>query len=181
MCPVISIYVVVLQIYIRRLCKLIFHFREYVSIIFKSYLFMMFSHLSLPRLRVIRRFPIHCAVMGGNLDLVKWLIDAHGCPISVRRSPQSGMLQSVQTSRSRTLMDLVMTGKPKVDILAYLVAKNLDVRDAKDPTLAAKTLQTVMSAGYRFEQDERGNTSSSLPLYTDCTDDSVTTIEDAVS
>jgi hypothetical protein len=79
-------------------------------------------------------------------------------------------------------MDLVMTGRPKVDILAYLVAKNLDVRDAKDPTLAAKTLQTVMSAGYRFEKDERGNTSSSsLPLYTNCTDDSVTTIEDAVS
>ena len=82
--------------------------------------------------------------MGGNLDLVKWLVDAHGCPISMKRSPSSGKLQSVQTSKSRTLMDLVMTGRPKIDILQYFVSKNLSVSDTNDTSLVAKTFETLM-------------------------------------
>lgn len=98
-------------------------------------------------------FPIHCAVMGGNLDLVKWLVEANDCPLSVKRplsmkrSPQSGTLQSVQTSKSRTLMDLAMTGRPKIDILQYLVGKNISVLDTKVAFLASKTLETLMSPG----------------------------------
>jgi hypothetical protein len=120
----------------------------------------------------VPRFPIHCAVMGGNLDLVKWLVEAHGCPLSVKRSPLSFALQSVQTSKSRTLMDLAMTGRPKIDILQYLVGKNLSVTDTNDPTLAAKTLQTLMSSGAK-----------SLCLLnspSNCCDTSVNTIDDAV-
>jgi len=120
----------------------------------------------------VRRFPIHCAVMGGNLDLVKWLVEAHGCPLSVKRSPLSFALQSVQTSKSRTLMDLAMTGRPKIDILQYLVGKNLNVTDTNDPTLAAKTLQTLMSSGAK-----------SLGLLSSPSngcDTSVNTIDDAV-
>eukprot|EP00539_Tryblionella_compressa_P012645 CAMPEP_0178826392 /NCGR_PEP_ID=MMETSP0746-20121128/6725_1 /TAXON_ID=913974 /ORGANISM="Nitzschia punctata, Strain CCMP561" /LENGTH=290 /DNA_ID=CAMNT_0020488209 /DNA_START=134 /DNA_END=1007 /DNA_ORIENTATION=+ len=128
-------------------------------------------------------FPIHCAVMGGNLDLVKWLVEVHECPIAVRQDPKSGMLLSVQTSKSRTLVDLAMTGRPKIDILGYLVGKNLSVLDTKDPTLAPKTLQTLMSAGYRFERkeaDENADIESLILSHpSDCSVN--TTLEDASS
>lgn len=120
----------------------------------------------------IQRFPVHCAVMGGNLDLVKWLVEAHGCPISVKRSPLSGTLQSVQTSKSRTLMDLAMTGRPKFDILQYLVGKNLSVSDTIDSSLASKTLDSLM---------RQGNQSFGiLNVSNSGCDASVATVEDAV-
>jgi len=116
-------------------------------------------------------FPLHCAVMGGNLDLVKWLVDAHGCPLSVKRNPVSGALQSIQTSNSRTLMDLAMTGRPKIDILQYLVSKNLSISDTNDPLLAAKTLEALMSPG---NQSFGALTSSGSGC-----DESVATVDDA--
>jgi hypothetical protein len=42
------------------------------------------------------RFPVHCAVMGGSLDLVRWLVDVQLCPLSVNRGPK-GQLLSVQS------------------------------------------------------------------------------------
>lgn len=99
-------------------------------------------------------FPIHCAVLGGNVDLVKWLVEKEDCPLSVRKDPKSGMLCSVQTSARRTLIDLAMTGKPKIEILSFLVQKNLSVLDTKDPKLAPKTLQMLLGAGFRFERRE---------------------------
>ncbi|KAL3919838.1 MAG: hypothetical protein SGILL_003549 [Bacillariaceae sp.] len=125
-------------------------------------------------------FPIHCAVMGGNLDLVKWLVDVHDCPIAVRKDAKSGMLLSIQTSKRRTLVDLAMTGKPKIDVLGFLVGKNLSVLDTKDPTLAPKTLQTLMSAGYRFERKDADVSDMESLILSHPSDGSVTTtIEDA--
>ena len=119
--------------------------------------------------------------MGGNLELVKWLVDGQGCPISVRRDSKSGMLLSVQTSSSRTLIDLAMTGKkPKIEILSYLVRKNLSVTDAKDPSLAPKTLQALMVAGIRFEKNDAEIDLDSI-RNVDSSDGSVATLEDAVS
>jgi hypothetical protein len=122
--------------------------------------------------------------MGGNLDLVKWLVEVHDCPIAVKRDPKSGMLLSVQTSKSRTLVDLAMTGRPKIDILGYLIGKNLSVLDTKDPTLAPKTLQTLMSAGYRFERkdpDSDGGADIESLILSHPSDGSVNTmLEDAV-
>ena len=110
--------------------------------------------------------------MGGNLDLVKWLVEAHGCPISVKRSPMSGSLQSVQTSKSRTLMDIAMNGRPKIDILQYLVGKNLSASDTNDPSLASKTLDSLLSSG--------NQSFGLLKLSNSCCDTSVATADDAV-
>jgi hypothetical protein len=118
--------------------------------------------------------------MGGNLECVKWLADREECPISVRRDPKSGMLLSVQTSRNRTLIDLAMTGKSKIDILSYLVRKNLSVVDTKDPNLAPKTLQTLLSAGFRFELTEQDGEIDSIHA-PESSDASAATLEDAVS
>ena len=118
--------------------------------------------------------------MGGNLECVKWLVDSQECPISVKRDPKSGMLLSLKTSRNRTLIDLAMTGKPKIDILSYLVRKNLSVVDTKDLNLAPKTLQTLLSAGFRFELTEQDGEMDSIHVL-DSSEASVATLEDAVS
>jgi hypothetical protein len=118
--------------------------------------------------------------MGGNLELVKWLVVTHGCPISVKRDLQSGSSLSVQTSAGRTLIDLAMTGKPKISILSYLVRQNLSILDTKDPHLAPKTLQTLMKAGFRFELiGDGGDHDDSIHVIE--SDSSVVTLEDAVS
>jgi hypothetical protein len=118
--------------------------------------------------------------MGGNLELVKWLVEVQDCPISVILDPKSGILLSLQTSSSRTLIDLAMTGKPKIDILSYLVRKNLSVLDTKDPSLAPKTLQTLMGAGFRFEMKEKDGDIESIQ-FVEASDASLATLEDAVS
>ena len=105
------------------------------------------THLLRISLSTLHRFPVHCAVMGGSLNLVRWLVDTHLCPISVLRNAK-GQLLSVQTSACRTLLDLAMSGKkPKTDILFYLVSKGLSIHDVKDTTLAPKTLEAMLKAG----------------------------------
>lgn len=116
-------------------------------------------------------FPLHCAVLGRNLDIVKWLVDSYGCPLFKKRNSASDMLQSIQTSKSRTLLDIAMTGRPKIDILAYLVSKNMDVSDTKDPCMASRFLQTLLSPGNEL-LNTPGNPNS-------CCDSSVSTVEDA--
>ena len=160
------------------------------------------------------RFPIHCAVMGGNLDLVKWLVDGNGVPIMMPRpgtststsSSGTGRLESVQTSKGRTLMDIVMTTgrstnkKPKVAILAYFVQQGMHVTDATDPTLAANLLQSVVSGGYHIQPRRNSrniNTNRTCPFISggnsntnnysntsfdyDSSNRSLLTIDDAVS
>jgi len=89
--------------------------------------------------------PIHCAVMGGSLTLVKWLVESHACPLSVKIDIKTGRLMSIQTSSGRSLIDLAIAGKPKLDILRYLILeKDLSVLDAKDSTLASRCLETLL-------------------------------------
>ena len=81
--------------------------------------------------------------MGGSIALVRWLVETHLCPVSVTRNTK-GQLLSVQTSARRTLLDIAMTGRPKMEILAYLVGRGLSIYDVKDPTLAPKTLEVML-------------------------------------
>jgi hypothetical protein len=120
--------------------------------------------------------------MGGNLDLVSWLVEAHSCPLSVERDPESGMLVSIQTSKSRTLIDLAMSQKPKVEVLSYLMKKNLSVVDTKDPRLVHKAMQMLLSAGFRFEKrDDEDSCSDICALDSSCENSIASSIEDAVS
>ena len=89
------------------------------------------------------RLPVHVAVMGGSIELVRWLVDMHLCPISGVRGAK-GQILSVQTSSHRTLLDVAMGGRPKVEILAYLIGKGLALTDVKDSTLPTKTLETLL-------------------------------------
>lgn len=119
-------------------------------------------------------FPVHCAVMGGSLEIVKWLIDVQLCPISAKADPKTGRALSVQTSSQRTLLDLAMTGKPKLDILSFLIMKGLSIDDVKDRSLAPKTLEALMKAGIRCDEQMPQDLHVVEPL-----EESIATIEDA--
>ena len=120
--------------------------------------------------------------MGGALNLVRWLVETHGCPLSVKRDPKTGNMLSLQTSASRTLIDLAMTGKPKIDILSYLVRNGLSISDTKDQTLAPKTLQSLMTAGFVSQrgEEEKDEREQREPIM-EASDVSVASIEDPVS
>ena len=87
---------------------------------------------------------------------------------------------SLQTSKCRTLIDLAMTGKPKFEILSYLVQRGLSVLDTKDPNLPPKTLQLLMESGLSLGKRDDGELSGHLS-HADSTDQSIASIEDAVS
>jgi len=85
--------------------------------------------------------------MGGSIELVRWLVESQLCPISVNRDKHTNRMLSVQTSANRTLLDLAMTGRPKLDVLVYLIQNGLSVEDLKDPSLVPKTLETALKLG----------------------------------
>jgi hypothetical protein len=128
--------------------------------------------------------------MGGNLELLKWLIDMQLVPYSVRRDPRTRRPLSVQTSAGRTLIDIAMTGRVKLNILRYLVAdKNLSISDAKDPKLAPRTLEAMLKGTppprheSRDADDAMEEDGDEAPVHvidnTNCGEESLATIEDA--
>lgn len=74
--------------------------------------------------------PIHCAVAGGNLDAVRWLVDLHHCPIKMINVGNNKRFRTIliQTSKGRNVIDLAIDGR-RTDVLKYLISeKNLSVR-----------------------------------------------------
>mmetsp|Transcript_7541 Transcript_7541/g.9850 ORF Transcript_7541/g.9850 Transcript_7541/m.9850 type:complete len:447 (-) Transcript_7541:370-1710(-) len=120
-------------------------------------------------------FPVHCAVMGGSLEILKWLVDGQQCPISARADSKTGRRLSVQTSTHRTLLDLAMTGKPKVGILAFLIKKGISITDIKDPSLAPKTLEAILLSDFSLNESMMPQSFNIV----ESIDESVATIEDA--
>lgn len=85
--------------------------------------------------------------------MVRWLVEKQLCPITTSRDPKTNRVLSVRTSENRTLLDLAMTGRPKVDILMYLIQQGLSMEDVKDTALASKTLEAVMKSGAMNPKD----------------------------
>lgn len=125
-------------------------------------------------------FPVHCAVKGGNLQLLQWLVETHECPISVKRNPRTGRNLSLRTSCDNTLIDFAMTGKPKIDILRYLVVKhNMSLKDATNPNLATSTLEALLRCGASTTRDA-SEVNAELPAIVESfAEESVATIDDA--
>ena len=76
------------------------------------------------------------------------MVEGHLCPISATVDPKTHQPLSVQTSERRTLMDLAMSGKPKYDILTFLIQKGLSVSDARNTQLASKVLENMLKSGW---------------------------------
>ncbi|EEC49462.1 predicted protein [Phaeodactylum tricornutum CCAP 1055/1] len=136
-------------------------------------------------------FPVHCAILGGSLATLQWLVEMQGCPLSVKKDPKTNRALSLQTSASRTLLDLAMKGRPKIDILVYLIQNGLSISDVHDPSLAPKTLEVVLKAGFPIHSID--TLMPDMPVITDESDkkfdvsrnkslvyeESVATLEDA--
>lgn len=125
-------------------------------------------------------FPVHCAVLGGNLQILQWLVEKQLCPMSVKRDSKGKML-SVKTSNDRTLIDLAMAGKPKLDILHYLVvAKGLSVSDCADSSLMARTLEALLKSGVLPGGPEAAALNRAMAVV-DPSESSLGTVENSVS
>ena len=95
------------------------------------------------------RFPIHCAAQGGNLVLVRWLVDVHYCPIKMLRTGNKNKGTTdelLATSKGRNILDFVMEGK-HVDMLRYLVReKGVSVHEIKDLKTSLNALEAILSS-----------------------------------
>ncbi len=82
--------------------------------------------------------PIHCAAYGGNLRILKWLVDLHYCPIQLihtgNRGNQCQKITSslIKTSKGRTVADIALDNQ-HLEILKYLVnEKNISLSQGND-------------------------------------------------
>jgi hypothetical protein len=73
-------------------------------------------------------YPVHCAVLGGSLKLLKWLIEEHCCPLrsirisSGRQRDAAGTYTPILTSKGRSLLGIALENR-NIDIVHYLVVK----------------------------------------------------------
>ena len=96
-------------------------------------------------------YPVHCAVLGGNLHLLKFLVDENCCPIrSIRVGGNSkesfNKVIPIVTSKGRSLLGIAMEGE-KLNIVRYLVAdKGLSLASEKDLTqeLLCRNLEKLL-------------------------------------
>jgi hypothetical protein len=86
-------------------------------------------------------YPVHCAVLGGNLQLLKWLIEEHCCPLrSIRissaiQSDCHGSYTPILTSTGRSLLGIALENKI-VGIVRYLVVdKRMSISTEKGLTI----------------------------------------------
>jgi hypothetical protein len=99
-------------------------------------------------------YPVHCAVLGGNLHLLQWLVDEHCCPIkSVRVSGKtainSGTYIPIVTSKGRSLLGIAME-TCNVPIMRYLVVeKGTSISGEKDITTSMLT-ESLTAVLYRL-------------------------------
>lgn len=95
-------------------------------------------------------FPIHCAVEGGNLPLLRWLVDVHFCPIKLirtgNRNRDRGSDIPIRTSKGRSVLSISMASK-NVDILRYLaIEKSVSVFEIKELNTSLGALEAVLNA-----------------------------------
>lgn len=95
-------------------------------------------------------YPVHCAVLGGNLAMFKWLVNILCCPInSRRRIPllNSGSVIGVDpiiTSRGKSVFDLAMESS-ELGILHFLIVeKGVNVMQYKNLMIALRTLKATI-------------------------------------
>jgi len=99
-------------------------------------------------------YPIHCAVEGGNLSIVRWLMEDHFCPVKVIRTG-GGVKQSkeggsqdypILTSKNRSVLTIGIDNI-HVKVLRYLVVDNgFSIYESKDLRSSLRALEAVLNA-----------------------------------
>jgi hypothetical protein len=109
-------------------------------------------------------YPIHCAVEGGNIDLVRWLMEDHFCPVKVIRTatgkrPKKGGSPDfpILTSKNRSVLGIAMESL-HVEIIRYLVVdNNVSIYESKDLKVSLRALEAVLLALPGIGGDRRGD------------------------
>lgn len=94
-------------------------------------------------------YPVHCAAQGANLNLLRWLVDVHCCPISLalsgKRTKEGRECKSILTSRGRSVLGIAMSAQ-NVDMIRYLMnEKKLSVYEINDLNITLGALDAVVS------------------------------------
>lgn len=67
------------------------------------------------------QYPIHLAILGGNLDLVRWLTSARYCPLRMQKKKGRKTFNTpLLTSKGRSPLAIALLHQ-RLDILQYLV------------------------------------------------------------
>jgi len=113
-------------------------------------------------------YPVHCAILGGNLDLLVWLVDEHCCPLkSIRVSGRSKESNSsftpILTSRGRSLLGIAME-KESVEIIRYLVVdKGMSLSCEKE--LSMQRMIVILDQVLRLIPGRSNDTEMGEPWY----------------
>jgi hypothetical protein len=103
-------------------------------------------------------YPVHCAVLGGNVELLKWLVDEHCCPLrSIRISngkqkDSAGSYTPILTSKGRSLLGIAL-GNRNIGIVRYLVVEKRMLLSA-EKGLSVETLAQNLDLVLRVLPEE---------------------------
>jgi FYVE zinc finger/Zinc finger, C3HC4 type (RING finger) len=99
-------------------------------------------------------YPVHCAVEGGNLGIVQWLIDDHFCPIKIFTTGSNPVVKRssrrteslILTSKGRSVLTIALDST-NVDMLRYLVVDcGLALQDVRDVKTTVRALEAALYA-----------------------------------
>lgn len=99
-------------------------------------------------------YPIHCAVEGGNLSNIRWLMEDHYCPIKVvhtgggvkRNKKGTNQDYPIVTSRNRSVLAIAKDSL-HVKVLRYLVVDcGVSVYESKDLKGTLRALEAALNA-----------------------------------
>jgi trimeric autotransporter adhesin len=109
-------------------------------------------------------FPVHSAVEGGNIDILRWLVEDHFCPVQIIKAgkPNQRSVSAMQaastttlsssgrhrvpilTSKGRSVLSIAMDGA-RVQILRYLVVEcSVSVHDSTNLQSCLRSLEAAL-------------------------------------
>lgn len=97
-------------------------------------------------------YPVHCAVEGGNIDIVRWLVDGHHCPLKKvqasskkARPARRGAPESlITTSRNRHVLSIAIR-RLQVDMIRYLVVDcGVSIHESTDLESSLRALEATL-------------------------------------
>jgi hypothetical protein len=94
-------------------------------------------------------YPVHCAIEGGNIHIVRWLIDDHYCPIKMIRPGNKKVRRGtpeclITTSKGRHVLSIAIQ-RLKVDIIRYLVIDcGVSIHESTDLEGSLRALEATL-------------------------------------
>ena len=94
-------------------------------------------------------YPVHCAVEGGNIEIVRWLVDVHFCPIkkvqaSTKKARRGAPESLIITSRNRHVLSIAIQ-RLQVDMIRYLVVDcGVSIHESTDLESSLRALEATL-------------------------------------